>query len=93
MREIGLLQAFGAARRADAALMQPVAVGVQAVLDVVLAYFDAKLLRQPAGPLPGVDFQLQQLEITLIRRVAEQGVAGLVQQRPDRLAAFGVLFV
>lgn len=58
VRIIVLLEAFGAATRADTALIQPVAVGVQAVLDVVFANFDADLLAQAAGLFPGSQLHL-----------------------------------
>ena len=45
MFEVVLLQAFGAAGRANAALVEPVAVGVQAVLNVIFVDTDADIAR------------------------------------------------
>ena len=42
MRIVILLQSLCAAIRADAALIKPVAVGIQAVLDVLVVYGDAQ---------------------------------------------------
>ena len=59
----GFLQAFVAAGRAGAAAVQPVAVGVQAVLDVVGVNLVAVSCSQIAGRFPGGDFQLKQREV------------------------------
>ena len=52
MYEIPLLQAFRATSRTDTAFMQPITVGIQAVLDVVLINGDTKAGRQLARFFP-----------------------------------------
>jgi len=51
------LKADGAAARTGGALMEPVAVGVQAVLDMVFAYHNTKSLCQLFGFLPSLYLQ------------------------------------
>jgi hypothetical protein len=59
--------------------VQPVAVGIQAVLDMVLIDIDPILLTDFGGFVPGLAFQLQQFEVILIILMAKQGVGQLVQ--------------
>jgi hypothetical protein len=52
-----ILQANNTADRAGTSLVQPVPVGVQAILDVVVINLDAKFGSQAAGAFPGFDFK------------------------------------
>lgn len=77
-----VLQALGAAAGAQRTAVQPVPVGVDAILDVVAVYRyvkgSGKLLRM----VPSGNFQVEELKVGLVGRVLEQTVAGLVQQGP-----------
>ena len=72
------LQADDAAGRAGGALVQPVAVGVEAVLDVLRVDLNLVLLGDGPGALPGVHLQPHQLEVAAVGAVAQIGVPDLV---------------
>ena len=57
--KVPLLEALSSAIRTNAAFVQPVAVSIKAILDMVFVDSDAQVLGQAAGPLPGSDFQLE----------------------------------
>ena len=60
--------------------VQPVAVGVQAVLDVVRVQFNGVFAADFSGQFPGLALQFEQLEIAVIRVMPQQGMGQLVQQ-------------
>ena len=82
MLNILLLQAFVVACRTDAALVHPVAVGIEAVLDVIFVDTHFELMGYLFGLFPGCHFQFDQLEVSVVAIVLEQGMASLVQERP-----------
>ena len=74
--------------------MQPIPVGVDAVLQVVLVYFKSVVSSEGAGVFPGGDFQLHELNIMFVIGVPEQGMAKLVQKGPHTVASvFFSLFI
>ena len=77
-----VLEALRAAAGAERAAVEPIAVGVQAILDILVVDFDAELLGELAGVGPGGDFQLEELEVSFVGGVAEEAVAGFVEQGP-----------
>lgn len=52
------LNTLGAASRAEAAPVEPIPVGIEAILDIVTVYGDGVRLRDPNGVAPGGDFEL-----------------------------------
>lgn len=73
-----LLQASNRAFGAFAALVEPVAVGVQAVLDMVEVNQMAVFFAEFGGFIPSGGFHLNQFKVGLVTGVVEQGVAHLV---------------
>ena len=54
--KIPLLETLRAAARADAAFVQPVTVGIEAIFDMTFIDSDFQVTGQGAGSFPGVDF-------------------------------------
>jgi hypothetical protein len=79
MGKITLLEGFGGATRANTAFVEPVAVSVQAILDVIGVYVGAELASQLLSPFPGRYFESQQLVIGFVTAVTEEGMAGFVE--------------
>ncbi len=78
----GLLKAMDPAGRAGTALVQPIAVGIQAVLDVVVINMRVVAFGQASGGLPGSCLHHEQLKVRFVGGVSKDGVAQLVEQRP-----------
>ena len=71
------------AHRACTALVEPVAVGIEAILDVFLAQPDAIRGSQPAGFVPGLYFFSQQVYVVRVRGMPLEGVGEFVQEAGD----------
>lgn len=91
------LQAVGAARRAGAAPMQPIAVSVQAVLDVVGTYNNSVAAADFCRLGPSQALHFQKFKITAVAGVSQQAVGQLVQHaeaqiitRMARIISYGV---
>lgn len=74
------LETLRAASWANAAPVEPVAIGVEAVLDIIFVNNHAVLLGNCAGMAPGGNLEMEKLDIGAVGVVPKQGMAGLVQQ-------------
>lgn len=71
--------------------MEPVAVCVETVLHMILVDGYAVRLAEFGGFLPGVDFHMEKLYVTLEILMVKQGVPNFVQKRPFEWACFVAL--
>lgn len=79
------LEAYRAAARTRGTLVEPIAIGVQTVLNMIFADSYAKLVCQLLGFLPGCRLKQEQLDVSLITLVSQKGVRCLMKKRPDVL--------
>ena len=77
-----LLQRYAAAGGAGTAAVQPVTVGIQAVLDMAFMNPHIQASSKRFGFFPSSYFHSKQFKITQIVGMAQYCVAGFVQQRP-----------
>lgn len=64
---------------AAAAFMQPIAVGIKAVLDVVFTDFNLIFTTKFGRQMPGFGLQFQKFQIASVILMFQQGVGQLVQ--------------
>ncbi len=80
------------ARRAQAAGMQPVAVRVQAVLNMLIGNLDFIVLAELPGALPGFTFKLNEFVVARIFGVHKQAMGNFMEQRPERSFVINGMF-